>query len=171
MNANSEFGANFNNSCPSFNYVSTRLFLLQLKSDKFASCLLCLSPNLTSDKTSEVFVTLSDQGKGSPCLGEDRRVLCSSARPHKVCLVLPLGPHKASLFSMHRQVLSCLGGLASTPLAEHPHLLPVGSKRGIRSKDPITERSGVPDGDQGLDMAAQGLKHTPGRKLLEQEFN
>lgn len=32
MNANSEFGANFNNSCPSFNYVSTRLFLqLNLK--------------------------------------------------------------------------------------------------------------------------------------------
>lgn len=76
---------------------------------------------------------------------------------------------------MHRQVLSCLGGLASTPLAEHPHLLPVGTKSGIRSKDPNTERSGGPDGDQGLDMAAQGFKrkglHTPGRKLSEQEFN
>lgn len=41
---------------------------------------------------------------------------------------------------------------------EHPHLLPVRTKRGIRSKDPNTARSGIPDGDQGLDMAAQGLK-------------
>lgn len=41
---------------------------------------------------------------------------------------------------------------------EHPQLLPVRTKRGIRSKDPNTVRSGVPDGDQGLDMAAQGPK-------------
>lgn len=53
-------------------------------------------------------------------------------------------------------VLSCLRGLMP-PLQEHPLLLPLRTKKSIRSKDPNT-RSGVPDGDQGLNMTAQGLQ-------------